>query len=117
MPSETSLIIMDLIRSLPPGRVSSYSAIAKAAGLPNGARQVARLLHSSASSHGLPWQRVVKADGSIALPEGGGSELQRALLTAEGVEFGLDGRIDLSEFGWDFSALRAKKRRAHGERK
>ena len=103
MPSETSLILMDLIRSLPPGRVASYSSIAAAAGIPNGARQVARLLHSSASSAGLPWQRVVKADGSIALPRGGGYELQEALLKAEGVRFRKDGRIDLAIYGHHFT--------------
>lgn len=102
MPSETSLRIMALIRSLPPGRVASYGSIAAAAALPNGARQVARLLHSSASSAGLPWQRVVKADGSIALPRGGGFELQLALLRAEGVRFKKDGRIDLAVYGWKF---------------
>lgn len=102
MPSETSLIIMELIKTLPAGKVSTYSGIAAAAGLRNGARQVARLLHSSASSNKLPWQRVVKADGSIALPPGGGYELQKALLESEGISFGKDGKIDLSVFGWAF---------------
>jgi methylated-DNA-protein-cysteine methyltransferase-like protein len=94
---------MELIKTLPAGKVSTYSSIAAAAGLRNGARQVARLLHSSASSNNLPWQRVVKADGSIALPPGGGYELQKALLESEGVSFGKDGRIDLRVFGWDFA--------------
>lgn len=86
MCSEISKRIIEIIKAIPYGTVASYSQIASQAGLPNGARQVARLLHSSSQKHELPWHRVVKADGTIALPEGGGAELQRELLRQEGVE-------------------------------
>jgi methylated-DNA-protein-cysteine methyltransferase-like protein len=46
----------------------------------------------------LPWQRIVRADGSIALPKGGGRELQIALLRAEGVKVSAAGRVDMEKF-------------------
>jgi methylated-DNA-protein-cysteine methyltransferase-like protein len=85
--------ILAALKAVPFGRVSSYRDIAKAAGLPNGARQVARILHSSARSHNLPWHRIIKADGHIAFPPGEMRELQIALLRSEGVEVSPGGMV------------------------
>jgi methylated-DNA-protein-cysteine methyltransferase-like protein len=67
--------------------------------MPNGARQTARVLHSLSQKEGLPWHRVVRADGAIALEPGSGLELQAALLRAEGVEVSKDGRIAMEKYG------------------
>jgi len=72
-----------LIRSLPSGKVSSYGAIAKAAGWPGAARQVVRVLRQVP---GLPWHRVLGAGGAIKLPGENGAE-QRFRLRMEGVTF------------------------------
>ena len=80
----------------------SYGAAAALAGLPKGARQVVRVLHSSAEKQGLPWHRLLRKDGSIALPRGGGFELQKALLEDEGVEVSPAGKVDIRRFGWRF---------------
>jgi methylated-DNA-protein-cysteine methyltransferase-like protein len=96
------MMIVEFIRSIPPGRVASYGAIAEMSGSPTGAagaRQVARILHSMSRKYGLPWWRVVKKDGSIALGEGEGKDLQRQLLEAEGVEFTASGKIDMRRYG------------------
>jgi methylated-DNA-protein-cysteine methyltransferase related protein len=71
------------IRKIPRGKVSTYGAVAHAAGFPGAARQVVRALQHS---YGLPWQRVVAAGGRIALPGERGLE-QRFRLEAEGVKF------------------------------
>jgi methylated-DNA-protein-cysteine methyltransferase-like protein len=92
--SESTLRILAAIRAVPAGRVSSYRDIGFAAGLPNGARQVARILHSLGGTEKLPWHRIVKADGRIALREGNGRELQIALLRAEGVRVSTAGVVD-----------------------
>jgi methylated-DNA-protein-cysteine methyltransferase-like protein len=42
---------------------------------------------------------VIRADGSIALENGGGRELQTALLRAEGVEVSAAGRVDMAKYG------------------
>jgi methylated-DNA-protein-cysteine methyltransferase-like protein len=96
---ELSARIVGLIRGVPRGKVATYGQIAALAGAPNGARRVARLLHSSSGTRGLPWHRVINSQGSISLPPGGGYELQLRLLEAEGVRFKA-GRVDFDRFGW-----------------
>lgn len=96
---EPSLRIAAMIRAIPKGRVASYGQIAALAGIPHGARQVARLLHSSSDTRRLPWHRVLNAQGRISLPRGGGAELQRKLLEKEGVAF-RRGAVDLERHGW-----------------
>lgn len=98
--SETGDRIKSCIRAVPPGAVTSYAGIAALVGLPHGARTVARVLHACSASDGLPWWRIVRADGAIALPRGYGFEEQGARLRDEGVVVDDRGRVDLSAFGW-----------------
>jgi len=98
MTKESERIIRAIL-AVPRGRVSCYRDIALAAGLPNGARQVARALHSMSKKHALPWHRIIRADGSIALESGQGKELQMELLRAEGVEVSNAGWVDLKHYG------------------
>ena len=71
------------IRSIPRGKVSTYGAVAKAAGFPRGARQVVAALRGAV---GLPWQRVLGAGGAIKL-RGDYAFEQRFRLEAEGIIF------------------------------
>ncbi len=71
------------ILQIPRGKVSTYGAIAKAAGLPGHARQVARVLRGA---YGLPWQRVLGSGGEIKL-RGDSALEQRFRLESEGVRF------------------------------
>ncbi|GAB6392408.1 MAG: methylated-DNA-protein-cysteine methyltransferase related protein [Treponematales bacterium] len=96
---ESTRRIVSLIKAVPRGRVACYRGIALAAGMPHGARQVARVLHSLSGKESLPWHRVVRADGSIALPAGGGREEQAALLRSEGVAVSEAGKVDMRRFG------------------
>jgi methylated-DNA-protein-cysteine methyltransferase related protein len=75
--------IAAVIRQIPRGRVSTYGAVAEAAGYPRCARQVSKVLKQV---RGLPWQRVLGSGGNISLPGELGLE-QRFLLQAEGVKF------------------------------
>jgi methylated-DNA-protein-cysteine methyltransferase-like protein len=96
--TEESKRIIALIQSIPAGKVSSYRDIARAAGFPNGARQVVRVLHSMSRGQNLPWHRVIRADGKIGLPEGAGREDQIILLRNEGVEVSDAGKVDMSKY-------------------
>jgi methylated-DNA-protein-cysteine methyltransferase-like protein len=49
---------------------------------------------------GLPWQRVVNAEGRISPRFGHGPHVQRLLLLREGVRPGRDGRIRLERYAW-----------------
>jgi len=91
--------VITLIQGIPEGKVSSYGRIAAMAGTSGGARQVARILHSSSRKQNLPWHRVVNSSGGISLP-GDAGLIQRGLLESEGVEFTETGKVKLSLFLW-----------------
>lgn len=95
------------IAAIPPGRVASYGAIAARAGLPGRARLVGRLLGEVPDGMELPWFRVLRSSGEIALPKGSrGFREQVRRLRAEGVEV-RNGRVALSAFGLDANLDRA----------
>ena len=75
--------IIASIRRIPQGKVSTYGAVAKAAGFPGAARQVVAALRGAVD---LPWQRVLGAGGAIKL-RGDYAFEQRFRLEAEGVTF------------------------------
>lgn len=100
------------ILKIPRGHVSSYGAVARAAGIPNGARVVVRTL---SQSHGLPWHRVVAAGGRIAIPGEGGLD-QRFRLEMEGVKF--SGRkVRMAEFEYKFPKRRSLQTRKTVDRR
>lgn len=89
------------IAAIPRGRVASYGAIAVRAGLPGRARLVGHLLRQTPDGMQLPWHRVLRASGHIALaPGSAGFRAQCRLLRAEGVEV-KHGRVALWRFGLD----------------
>ena len=64
------------IRSIPPGRVTTYGDVC-----PGAPRRAGAAL-AACEDETVPWQRVVRADGSLAK-----GDRQRGLLEAEGVPF------------------------------
>ncbi len=77
--------ILAAIRAIPRGQVAGYGEVARRAGLPGRARLVARIL-SENSDPKLPWHRVLRSDGRIALPEASeGWREQAQRLRSEGV--------------------------------
>jgi methylated-DNA-protein-cysteine methyltransferase-like protein len=77
--------ILAAIRAIPRGQVAGYGHIAQRAGLPGRARLVARILSQNDDPR-LPWHRVLRSDGRIAMPEGSrGYREQCQRLRAEGV--------------------------------
>jgi methylated-DNA-protein-cysteine methyltransferase-like protein len=94
------------IRQIPRGKVSTYGAIARAAGFPGMARFTARVLHRG---FGLPWQRVLGAGGEIKL-RGDHALEQRFRLEAEGVRF-RGRKVDMKACEYKFGAsTRFKKK-------
>jgi methylated-DNA-protein-cysteine methyltransferase-like protein len=75
--------ILAAVRRIPRGKVSTYGAVAAAAGYPGAARQVAWALHDCGPD--VPWHRVVGAGGRIRLRGAPGLE-QQLRLRSEGVE-------------------------------
>ena len=95
------------IMKIPRGKVSSYGAIAAAAGFPRGARLTVRAL---SQAHGLPWHRVVAAGGRIALPGEHGMD-QRFRLEMEGVKFS-GKKVRMAEFEFKFAKKSKPKKPA-----
>jgi methylated-DNA-protein-cysteine methyltransferase-like protein len=75
--------VLDRIRRVPEGHVTTYGDLCPEA--PRFAGQVLSRVHDPS----LPWQRVVRADGTLAK-----GERQRRLLEAEGVRF-RGSRVDM----------------------
>jgi methylated-DNA-protein-cysteine methyltransferase-like protein len=99
--------VVRCIRALPQGKVSSYGAIARAAGWPGAARQVVRILQQVP---GLPWHGVLGSGGAIKLTGEHAAE-QRFRLRMEGVTFrGV--RVDMKQHEFQFSKTnRARSKR------
>ncbi len=90
--------VIEQIRKVPKGKVSTYGRIAELSGNPRAARQVSRILSSMSRKYNLPWHRIINSQGRISLKPGGGYEEQRAILEAEGIEFDLYGTVDLKRY-------------------
>lgn len=87
-----------LVAQIPRGRVMTYGQLAALAGSPYAARIVGGIAHWGDPD--LPWQRVVKKDGSLAEGYPGGTEGHRAALEAEGVEFNDEYKLDIAKLSW-----------------
>lgn len=96
--------ILATIRKISRGKVSTYGAVARAAGYPGAARQVVAALRGSFD---LSWQRVLGAGGEIKL-RGDSAIEQRLRLEAEGVTF-RGRRVDMKRHEFKFPRLKSLK--------
>ena len=91
--------ILAVVRRIPRGRVATYGQIAGLAGFPRQPRLVGYALRHA--EDGVPWHRVVNAEGRISARAASESvRVQRRLLEAEGIRFDPTGRIDLRRQTW-----------------
>ncbi len=78
--------IWQVVCAIPRGRVSTYGAVARAAGLPRRARLAGFALRVAPRELNLPWHRVVGAGGRIVFPSGSREHREQATrLRAEGI--------------------------------
>ena len=89
-------VIWNVVARIPRGQVSTYGAVARAAGLPGRARQTGYALRMAGDAMNLPWHRVVGAGGRIVFPATSREYREQAKrLREEGVKVKA-GRIDPS---------------------
>lgn len=98
--------VYKLVKQIPRGRVLSYGAVAKILRLPGGARTAGRAMAATPSGKGVPWHRVLAANGKILIREPY-SSLQRKLLESEGVEV-IESRVKMKQFLWTPPCKEAK---------
>lgn len=88
--------IWDVVCTIPRGQVSTYGAVARAAGLPGRARLTGFALRVAPKAIELPWHRVLGAGGRIVFPISSLAHREQAKrLRAEGVVI-KNGRADRS---------------------
>ncbi len=92
--------VWNVVAVIPAGCVVSYGQVAELAGLNGGARRVGGALAKAPDRGSLPWHRIIKADGKIAMPVGSaGRQEQIRRLEYEGVVV-VNGRVDMQKFQW-----------------
>lgn len=99
--------VWEVVRQIPPGRVSSYGQIASFITAPEvveatsyrafGARWVGGAMKGCPED--VPWQRVINAQGKISL-KGEAYQRQKILLESEGVVFDEHDRVNFKLYGW-----------------
>jgi len=96
LPTPFAESVLDLVQQIPAGKVLSYGDVARLLS-GGGARAVGTVMARFGA--GVPWHRVVRADGSLPA----GHELEAlALHRVERTPLGLDGqRIDMTRARWD----------------
>ena len=93
LPTPFAEEVLDLVAKIPTGRVMAYSDIADALGR-GGPRQVGQAMARFGA--GVPWWRVLRADGSVA-PANAGEQLR--LLRVDGTPMKGD-RVDMKRARW-----------------
>jgi alkylated DNA nucleotide flippase Atl1 len=87
--------VLAVVESIPPGRVTTYGTIAHALGR-YGARRVGNVMARHGA--GVPWWRVVRADGSLPPCHDGEA---RERYAEEGTPRTGAGRIQMRDAFWD----------------
>jgi methylated-DNA-protein-cysteine methyltransferase-like protein len=82
-----------VVCAIPRGQVSTYGAVARAAGFPGRARLAGFALKVAPDGTNIPWHRVVGAGGRIVFPKASGEHREQTRrLRAEGIAI-KDGRV------------------------
>ncbi|MGI9254481.1 MAG: MGMT family protein [Thermomicrobiales bacterium] len=101
MKSGFNLGVYAIVARIPPGRVTTYGAIARALGSPRASRIVGGAL-ARVDDDALPCHRVVDRNGMLS---GGWAfghpEVMRAQLFHEGVPFLAENQVNLAACFWD----------------
>ena len=114
-PTDRSLNFHDrvfaAVRTVPPGRVTTYGDVGTILGSPHLARQVgwalSSLLNEREVNGKVPWHRVINARGSIShRGDIDRAERQRLLLEEEGVLFDSEGFCELQKLRWGYPDFR-----------
>ncbi len=80
--------VIEIVQSVPFGKVVSYSQVAAYAGVPRAARQVGWILNGTEGKVDIPWWRVINNEGKITIKgtKYNDKDMQKKLLLSEGIE-------------------------------
>ena len=95
--------VLELLLTIPKGKVVTYGQIAVALGSIRYSRAVGYALHRNPDGEKYPCYKVVNKDGGLAPAfVFGGIDEQARRLEAEGIEV-VDGKVDLEKYRCQFS--------------
>lgn len=95
-------LVYQIVRLIPPGKVTTYGAIAACIGLKSGARMVGYAMSAAHALPDLPAHRVVNASGLLTGKHHFGAPgRMQELLEAEGLEIQNDKIIRFKDHFWD----------------
>lgn len=90
--------IYEQVKKIPKGKVATYGQIALMAGNPRWSQIVGYALHANPEPGIIPCHRVVNKEGKLAKSFAfGGENVQRDMLTSEGVFFLDEDTVDLEK--------------------
>lgn len=95
--------VFEVVKQIPPGKVTSYGAIAKYLGTAQSARMVGWAMNAAHSYHEyIPAHRVVNRNGLLTGKHHFGSpNAMKELLEAEGLVLNNDKILNFAENFWD----------------
>jgi len=104
-------LVYKLLKQVPRGRVTSYKALAKAAGHPNAARAIGGIMRRNPYAPIVPCHRVVYSDGRLGGFDGltGISDKVR-ILAKEGVDVKGGRIVDFERHYFDGFALKLARK-------
>lgn len=100
--TDFELLVLKKLRLVPRGKVTTYQALARAAGVERGARAVGNAVNKNPEAPIVPCHRVVYSDGRL----GGyahGSKRKIELLQSEGVAVRNGKVVDFEKIFFDFN--------------
>lgn len=98
--------VLELALNIPPGRVTTYGQLAKAAGgSPMTARSITSILSKFPNQKAVPWHRIVYSGGKVWLTKDC-EEKRREIYELEGILVNQKGIItNFDEIFFDFTEL------------
>jgi methylated-DNA-protein-cysteine methyltransferase-like protein len=94
--------VYEVVRQIPPGRLTSYGAIARYLGAAGSSRMVGWAMNNASKMEDIPAQRVVNRNGLLTgkhhFP---GTRVMEQMLEAEGVQVREDRVVRFKELFWD----------------
>ncbi len=98
MPDNFYELVYKVVRQVPEGKVTTYSAVARYLNNPRGSRAVGWAMRQCPYPNSdVPCHRVIKADGSVGKYGGEGALKKASLLKKEGIQI-KRGKIDLARY-------------------
>jgi len=94
--------VFDVVRKIPPGKVTTYGAIARYLGASRSARMVGWALNKSLSQQNVPAHRVVNRNGQLSgKMHFESSSMMQLLLEKEGIQVENDKIVNFENHYWN----------------